>query len=84
MFCFPKCNQTKAALDACVTLHQWNMAVELSRQIQIPEIASRLVSHADRLLEHGKISDAVELFRKANCYKEASNLLFQVLAIKFI
>lgn len=68
----------KAALDTCVTLHQWNMAVELSRQIQAPEIASRLVSHADRLLECGKISDAVELFRKANCHREAANLLFQV------
>lgn len=54
------------------------MAVELSRQIQIPDIASRLAAHADRLLDHGKISDAVELFRKANCFKEAANLLFQV------
>ncbi|KAI9557994.1 hypothetical protein GHT06_014747 [Daphnia sinensis] len=76
--CYLKCNQMKSALDTCVTLHQWNMAVELSRQIQAPEIASRLVSHADRLLEHGKISDAVELFRKANCHREAANLLFQV------
>ena len=65
-------------MDTCVTLHQWNMAVELSQQIQVPDIATRLVSHADRLLEQGKISDAIELFRKANCYQQAANLLFQV------
>lgn len=71
-------NKVRAALDVCVALHQWNMAVELSQQIQIPDIATRLVTHADRLLELGKIPDAVELFRKANCFKEAANLLFQV------
>ena len=53
--------------------------MELSKQIQIPEISARLLSHADRLLEHGKVSDAIELFRKANCYMEAANLLFQVI-----
>ena len=75
--CYVKCNQVKAALDTCVTLHQWDTAVELSRQIHIPEIAARLAAHADRLLEHDKISDAVQLFRKANCHREAANLLFQ-------
>lgn len=75
--CFVKTNQIKAALDTCVALHQWDTAVELSRQIHIPEIAVRLAAHADRLLEHGKISDAVQLFRKANCHREAANLLFQ-------
>lgn len=70
----------KAALDACMTLHQWNMAVELSQQIQVPDIATKLVSHAERLLSQSKISDAVELFRKANCFQQAANLLFQVIS----
>ena len=73
-----QCNQIKAAIDTCIVLHQWNTALDLSKQIHIPEITTRLISHADRLLECGKISDAIELFRKANCYREAANLLFQV------
>ena len=54
------------------------MAVELSKKIDIPEITTRLTLHAERLLELGKISDTIELFRKAGCYKDAANLLFQV------
>ena len=73
-----QCNQVKLALDTCVSLHQWNMAVELSRKIDIPEITTRLISHAERLLELGKVSDTIELFRNAGCYKDAANLLFQV------
>ena len=40
--------------------------------------------HADRLLEHGRIADTVELFRKAGCYKEAANILFQVSPFGFL
>ena len=54
------------------------MAVELSTRIDIPEISTRLSLHAERLLELGKVSDTIQLFRKAGCYKDAANILFQV------
>ena len=74
-----QCNQVKAAIDTCIGLHQWNTALDLSKQVHVADISTRLTSHADRLLECGKIADAVQLFRKANCQREAANLLYQVL-----
>uniref|UniRef100_A0A4W5N0P7 WD repeat-containing protein 35 n=1 Tax=Hucho hucho TaxID=62062 RepID=A0A4W5N0P7_9TELE len=72
-----KCNQPKAAVDACVHLNQWNKAVELAKNHNMKEIKSLLAKYASHLLEKNKPLEAVELYRKAHHFLEAAKLMFK-------
>nr|XP_019940254.1 PREDICTED: WD repeat-containing protein 35 [Paralichthys olivaceus] len=73
-----KCNQPKAAVDACVHLNQWNKAVELARTHNMKEIKSLLSKYASHLLEKNKTLEAVELYRKAHHFLDAAKLMFKI------
>uniref|UniRef100_A0A3B3BS72 WD repeat-containing protein 35 n=1 Tax=Oryzias melastigma TaxID=30732 RepID=A0A3B3BS72_ORYME len=73
-----KCNQTRAAIDTCVHLNQWNKAVELARTHNMKEIKSLLSKYASHLLEKNKTLEAVELYRKAHHFLEAAKLMFKI------
>ncbi|XP_064159333.1 WD repeat-containing protein 35 isoform X1 [Anguilla rostrata] len=73
-----KCNQPKAAVDACVHLNQWNKAVELAKNHNMKEIGSLLAKYASHLLEKNKILEAVELYRKAHHFLDAAKLMFKI------
>ncbi|XP_053316634.1 WD repeat-containing protein 35 isoform X1 [Spea bombifrons] len=75
---FLKCNQPKAAVDACVHLNQWNKAVELAKNHNMKEIGSLLAKYASHLLETSKTLDAIELYRKANHFLDAAKLMFKI------
>ncbi|XP_077008272.1 WD repeat-containing protein 35 isoform X1 [Tamandua tetradactyla] len=75
---FLKCNQPKAAVDACVHLNQWNKAVELAKNHSMKEIGSLLARYASHLLEKNKTLDAIELYRKANYFFDAAKLMFKI------
>lgn len=75
--CF-KCGQIKSAVDTCVSLNQWDQAVELAKQYKLPEINNLLSKYATHLLEKNKLFEAVELYRKANHFLDAAKLMFQV------
>uniref|UniRef100_A0A8B9CGV6 WD repeat-containing protein 35 n=1 Tax=Anser brachyrhynchus TaxID=132585 RepID=A0A8B9CGV6_9AVES len=75
---FLKCNRPKDAVDTCVHLNQWNKAVELAKNHNMKEIGSLLARYASHLLEKNKILDAIELYRKANYFFEAANLMFKI------
>ncbi|XP_056151968.1 WD repeat-containing protein 35 [Lampris incognitus] len=73
-----KCNQPKAAVDACVHLNQWNKAVELAQNHNMKEIKSLLAKYASHLLEKNKTLEAVELYRKAHHFLDAAKLMFKI------
>ncbi|KAM6912965.1 WD repeat-containing protein 35 [Xenentodon cancila] len=73
-----KCNQTKAAVDTCVHLNQWNKAVEFARAHNMKEIKSLLSKYASHLLQKKKTLEAVELYRKAHHFLDAAKLMFKV------
>ncbi|KAI1895144.1 hypothetical protein AGOR_G00103280 [Albula goreensis] len=73
-----KCNQPKAAVDACVHLNQWNKAVELAKNHNMKEIGSLLAKYASHLLEKNKTLEAVELYRKAHHFLDAAKLMFKI------
>ncbi|XP_010877761.2 WD repeat-containing protein 35 isoform X1 [Esox lucius] len=73
-----KCNQPKAAVDACVHLNQWNKAVELAKNHNMKEIKSLLGKYASHLLEKNKTLEAVELYRKAHHFLDAAKLMFKI------
>lgn len=75
---FKKCNKVKAAIDTCVSLNEWNTAIELAKEFNVREIDTLLAQYAKRLLDEKKILSAVELYRKANRFRDAAQLMFKV------
>uniref|UniRef100_A0A673JJ84 WD repeat-containing protein 35 n=1 Tax=Sinocyclocheilus rhinocerous TaxID=307959 RepID=A0A673JJ84_9TELE len=75
---FLKCNQPKAAVDACVHLNQWNKAAELAKNHSMKEIGPLLSKYASHLLEKNKTLEAVELYRKAHHFLDAAKLMFKI------
>jgi hypothetical protein len=55
---------TKAAIDCCVLLHQWDQALQLAQQYKYPQAEGLLQQYAGHLLEKKKYLEAVELYRK--------------------
>lgn len=72
---YQKSGDPKAGIDACVTLNQWDQAVELAEKHNYPQIEGLLTKYASHLLSKKKLFQAVELYRKACRYTEAAKLL---------
>ncbi|XP_077517801.1 intraflagellar transport protein Oseg4 [Amblyomma americanum] len=77
---YKKCNKIKEAIDICVSLNEWNTAIGLAKEFNVREIDTLLAQYAKRLLDEGKILSAVELYRKANRFRDAAQLMFRVAA----
>lgn len=75
---FIKTGEVKQAIDTCVTLNQWDLAVKLAKEHKHKEINSLLAKYASHLLEKDKKLEAIELYRKASHFIDAAKLLFQV------
>lgn len=73
-----KCNKVKAAIDCCVALNQWNMAINLAQKHNIKEIDTLLAKYAKHLLEKKKVLSAVELYRKAYKFLDAAHMMFKL------
>ncbi|CAN8003269.1 unnamed protein product [Ixodes pacificus] len=80
---FKKCNKVKAAIDICVSLNEWNNAIELAKEFNIREIDTVLARYAKHLLDEKKVLSAVELYRKANRFLDAAQLMFKVSAEEY-
>ncbi|XP_034107561.1 WD repeat-containing protein 35 [Drosophila albomicans] len=70
-----KFGDQKAAVNACVNLRQWGQAVELAQKYQMPEVNTLLSKHAAQLLNEGRLTESIELQRKACRYLDAARLL---------
>ncbi|XP_047144990.1 WD repeat-containing protein 35 isoform X1 [Hydra vulgaris] len=75
---YMKCNQINLAIETCVILNQWDLAVKLAKEHKHNEISGLLSKYATHLLEKNRILDAIELYRKANHFVDAAKLLFQL------
>ena len=73
---FVKKGDVKRAIDTCVILNQWNLAVELAEKNNFLQIEGLLQKYAQHLMERNKKMEAVELYRKAYRNTESAKLLF--------
>jgi WD repeat-containing protein 35 len=73
-----RADDSKSAIDCCVLLNQWDLAVELAEKHRFPQIEGLLTKYATHLLQKEKLFQAVELYRKANRFTEAAKLLAQL------
>ena len=71
-------NEIKSAIDCCVLLNQWNLAVELAEKHNYQQIENLLSQYARHLLDKRKKLEAVELYRKANRNTDAALLLQEI------
>lgn len=75
---YKKCGDIKSAVNTCVSLRQWGLAVELAQKYKMPSVNALLNKHAAHLLQEGKLPEAVELQKKAGRYLDASRLLMKL------
>ncbi|KAL4456550.1 hypothetical protein ABPG74_000657 [Tetrahymena malaccensis] len=76
--CYEKFGDIKQAIDCCVLLNHWNLAVELAEQYNFVQIEGLLVQYANQLLEKRRKLEAAELYRKAKRNTEAAKILSQI------
>ena len=76
--CYKRAGDVKKAIDCCVLLNQWNLAVELAEENKFMQIEGLLSMYANHLLEKKKKLEAAELYRKANRNTEAAKILSQI------
>eukprot|EP00808_Paulinella_micropora_P031806 g55884.t1 len=68
---FVKAGDAKQAINSCVLLHNWDRAVGLAHEHNIPEIEELLSNYASYLLASGDLFQAVDMYRKAKKHAEA-------------
>jgi WD repeat-containing protein 35 len=76
--CYERAGQVKTAIDCCVLLNHWNIAVELAEKHRFTQIEGLLQQYAQDLLSKNRRLEAAELYRKANRNTEAAKLLSQI------
>lgn len=52
--------------------------MSLAKQHELPEVSGQLVRYASSLLGSGKVLSSIELYRKANRFVDAAQLLVEV------
>ena len=72
---YVRADDVKAAVDACVSLRQWDQAVALAERHDFREIEGLLSQYAAHLLDSRRHVDAVDLFQKAGKHLESANVL---------
>lgn len=75
---YNKVPDVKESIATCVRLNQWDLAVRLANEHNVKEIDALLAKYAGHLLSKNKLTEAVELYRKAKHFLEAAKLLFQL------
>ncbi|XP_075168241.1 intraflagellar transport protein Oseg4 [Haematobia irritans] len=73
-----KFGDPKAAVNACVNLRQWGLAVELAQKYQMPQVTTLLSKHAQQLLSENRLPEAIELQRKAGRFLDAGRLMMKL------
>ncbi|KAH8613410.1 hypothetical protein ERJ75_000793800 [Trypanosoma vivax] len=66
------------AVDGCIQLHQWDCTMSIAEAYKIGDASQQLGRYAARLVDTGRLPEAIELYRKAAQHKEAARLLATV------
>ncbi|CBZ53216.1 GA15220, related [Neospora caninum Liverpool] len=75
---FTKAGDTKAAVDCCIRLNEWDTAITLSEQARFQEVEALLTKCARHLLDQSKRIQAVQLYQRAQKPLEAATILMQL------
>jgi WD repeat-containing protein 35 len=73
---FIRSGHVRSAVDACVYLNHWDLAIQLAKRFQLKEISHLLSQYAAHLLEKQKMVSLIELYRTVNHHHRSSHYLF--------
>ena len=76
--CYIRYGDIKKAIDTCVLMNKWNLAVELAENNNFFQIEGLVNKFGSLLLEKGKKMDLVELYRKAHRHTDAAKILMKI------
>ena len=76
--CYLRYGDVKKAIDTCVLMNKWNLAVELAEKNNFFQIEGLVNKFGSILLEKGKKMDLVELYRKAHRHTDAAKILMKI------
>ena len=76
--CYLRYGDIKKAIDTCVLMNKWNLAVELAENNNFFQIEGLVNKFGSLLLEKGKKMDLVELYRKAHRHTDAAKILMKI------
>jgi len=76
--CYLRYGDVKKAIDTCVLMNKWNLAVELAEKNNFYQIEGLVNKFGSILMEKGKKMDLVELYRKAHKNTEAAKILIKI------
>lgn len=76
--CYLKFGDVKKAIDTCVLMNKWNLAVELAEKNNFFQIEGIINKFGSILMEKGKKMDLVELYRKAHRHSDAAKILINI------
>lgn len=74
-----KIGDLKSTVNICVKQNEWDEAITLAKQGNLPQISDLLAQYAKYLINKNSLNKAVELFHKANRYLEAVKIIHQVI-----
>jgi WD repeat-containing protein 35 len=78
VFVFLKAGDVALAVEACLSLQHWSLAVEIAQAYNQPQINPLLTKAAEQLLTLNKLTTAIELYRRAGMHPDAARLLQQL------
>ena len=76
--CYIRYGDIKKAIDTCVLMNKWNLAVELAENNNFFQIEGLVNKFGSLLMEKGKKMDLVELYRKAHRHTDAAKILMKI------
>ena len=76
--CYLKYGDPKKAIDTCVLMNKWNLAVELAEKNNFFQIEGLVNKFSSILIEKNKKMDLVELYRKAHRHTDAAKILIKI------
>lgn len=76
--CYIRYGDIKRAIDICVLMNKWNLAVDLAHKHGLFQIEGLVNKFCNILIEKNKKMDLVEFYRKAQRNTEAAKILIKI------
>ncbi|GMR34389.1 hypothetical protein PMAYCL1PPCAC_04584 [Pristionchus mayeri] len=77
--CYLRCEKLNEALDCCIKLNQWEMAVNLSRTHNLRDVDALLGKYTAELTgSNERTLAAVQLYKRAGKYLDAARIVYDI------
>ncbi|KAG5510843.1 hypothetical protein JKF63_07915 [Porcisia hertigi] len=75
---FVAASEPRMAVNGCVQVNMWDRAIALAEEHRLEDVGQLLQKYAKYLIQRERLTEAIELYRKASKHDEAATLLAQL------